>query len=81
MATNPGGDPLDINDWYQGLFGLINVVGVPVQLKRLIVIQTWTAKSMMIQTAMVSRTMTMKQKKGREAKPALNWGQTTFFGS
>lgn len=30
ILTNPGGDPLIINDWYRGLLGLVNVVGLTV---------------------------------------------------
>ncbi len=30
ILTNPGGDPLVINDWYNGLLGLIDVVGLTV---------------------------------------------------
>lgn len=30
ILTNPGGDPLVINDWYRGLLGLIDVVGLTV---------------------------------------------------
>ncbi len=30
ILTNPGGDPLNINDWYAGLLGLIDIVGLTV---------------------------------------------------
>ncbi len=30
ILTNPGGDPLNINDWYEGLLGLIDVVGLTI---------------------------------------------------
>lgn len=30
ILTNPGGDPLVINDWYRGLLGLVNIVGLTV---------------------------------------------------
>ena len=30
ILTNPGGDPLNINDWYKGLLGLIDVVGLTI---------------------------------------------------
>ena len=30
ILTNPGGDPLVINDWYRGLLGLVNVVGLTI---------------------------------------------------
>lgn len=30
ILTNPGGDPLNINDWYNGLLGLVHVVGLTV---------------------------------------------------
>jgi hypothetical protein len=30
ILTNPGGDPLNINDWYNGLLGLEHVVGLTI---------------------------------------------------
>lgn len=30
ILTNPGGDPLVINDWFKGLLGLIDIVGLTV---------------------------------------------------
>ena len=30
ILTNPGGDPLNINDWYTGLLGLIDIVGLTI---------------------------------------------------
>lgn len=30
ILTNPDGDPLNINDWYNGLLGLVDVVGLTV---------------------------------------------------
>ena len=30
ILTNPGGDPLSINDWYTGLLGLIDIVGITI---------------------------------------------------
>lgn len=30
ILTNPGGDPLVINDWYRGLLGLVNIVGLTI---------------------------------------------------
>jgi len=30
VLTNPGGDPLVINDWFKGLLGLIDIVGLTV---------------------------------------------------
>ncbi|MEX0618493.1 MAG: hypothetical protein WDZ76_05995 [Pseudohongiellaceae bacterium] len=30
ILTVPGGDPLNINDWYNGLLGMIDVVGVTI---------------------------------------------------
>ena len=30
VLTNPGGDPLIINDWFKGLLGLIDIVGLTV---------------------------------------------------
>ena len=30
ILTNPGGDPLIINDWFNGLLGLIDIVGLTV---------------------------------------------------
>lgn len=30
ILTNPGGDPLLINDWFKGLLGLINIVGLTI---------------------------------------------------
>jgi len=30
ILTNPGGDPLLINDWFKGLLGLIDIVGLTV---------------------------------------------------
>ncbi len=30
ILANPGGDPLNINDWFKGLLGLIDIVGLTV---------------------------------------------------
>ena len=30
ILTNPDGDPLNINDWHNGLLGLINIVGLTI---------------------------------------------------
>jgi len=30
ILTNPGGDPLNINDWFKGLLGLIDIVGLTI---------------------------------------------------
>lgn len=30
ILTNPGGDPLNINDWFRGLLGLIDIVGLTI---------------------------------------------------
>lgn len=30
ILTNPGGDPLNINDWYNGLLGLVDILGLTI---------------------------------------------------
>lgn len=30
VLTRPDGDPLNINDWYRGLLGLVNIVGLTI---------------------------------------------------